>query len=247
MSGSLAGAVAVLALLAGSAPTRCASAAAKGSAAPPSAADAPLARLDSRYAVLVFAHRPDLAVRWALPHRDQRFSPLDEAGIDAHAEELRGLLAVADSIARSAPGGSATRARADTLRAHIQLELDETVPGGALRRDALLWLGIVEAAVNAPFAARPAQGCAGTFHVTLQLRLIPEALRGAAVLMRGVGLPDSAAFESRLARLEALLRRDLPTRTNACKEGRRLAEFAEADTLAAASLAEFRRSLVPGR
>jgi len=42
------------------------------------------------------------------------------------------------------------------------------------------------------------------------------------------------------------LRRDLPARTNACKEGRRLGEFAEADTLAAASLMEFRRSLVPG-
>jgi len=66
------------------------------------------------------------------------------------------------------------------------------------------------------------------------------------VLMRNAPAPDSAMFRQRVSRFEFFLRSDLPARTDACKDGRRLADFTEADTLAAASLLEFRRSLVPG-
>jgi hypothetical protein len=71
-------------------------------------------------------------------------------------------------------------------------------------------------------------------------------LRGASVFLKNAPAPDSAAFEQRIARFEFFLRSDLPARTDACKDGRRLADFTEADTLAAASLMEFRRSFVPG-
>jgi len=54
-------------------------------------------------------------------------------------------------------------------------------------------------------------------------------------------------FQQRIARFEFFLRSDLPARTDACKDGRRLADFTEADTLAAASVLEFQRSLMPGR
>ena len=203
-------------------------------------------RLETRYATLLFEHRPDLAARYALPGRAVRFAPLDEATINAHLRGLRALLASADSIGRTVAQRPEASARVDTLRARIRSELDESAPGGALRRDALLWLDIVAAAVTAPFSLGPAAGCDRTHRATLQLLAVPEALRGAAVLMRGASPPDPATFEARLASIEALLRHDLPSRTDVCKEGRRLAEFAEADTLAAASLAEFRRTLAPG-
>jgi hypothetical protein len=64
--------------------------------------------------------------------------------------------------------------------------------------------------------------------------------------MRGAPAPDPTAFEARLDRLEQAWRKDLPARTEPCKEGRRRAEFVEADSLAAASLAQFRRWLAPG-
>src|SRR5262249_46771031 len=190
--------------------------------------------------------RPDLAARYGIPSGSPRFRPLDEAVIDDHVHELRELIAAADSIERMPGHGPAVSARIDTLRARVRREIDECVPGGALRRDALLWLDIVEAAVQAPFASGSAAGCDRTHRAAVQLQVVPSALRGAAVLMRGAPAPDPAALEARLARLEAVLRRDLPARTDACKEGRRLGEFVEADTLAAASLAEFRQSLLPG-
>ena len=196
--------------------------------------------LVTRYEALLAIHRPDLAQRYTVPVRSTPFVPLNEATIDKHAAELRFLLAAVDSIGRG------DGARVDTLRARIARELDETAPGGALRRDALLWLDIVAAAASTSFESGPSAGCDRTHRAALRLRAIPEALRGAAVLMRGANPPDPQAFESRLASLEGLLRRDLPARTDACKEGRRLAEFAEADTLAAASLNVFRRSLALG-
>ena len=196
--------------------------------------------LVTRYEALLAIHRPDLAQRYAVQARSTPFVPLNEATIDKHAAELRFLLAAVDSIGRG------DGALADTLRARIARELDETAPGGALRRDALLWLDIVAAAASTPFESGASAGCDRTHRAALHLRAIPEALRGAAVLMRGANPPDPLVFESRLASLEGLLRRDLPARTDACKEGRRLAEFAEADTLAAASLNVFRRSLALG-
>jgi len=202
--------------------------------------DTSLPDLVSRYEALLAIHRPDLAQRYALPARSVPFVPLNEATIDKHAAELRFLLAAVDSI------GHGDGARADTLRARIARELDETAAGGALRRDALLWLDIVAAAASTPFESGPALGCDRTHRAALHLSAVPEALRGAAVLMHGANPPDPQVFESRLASLEGLLRRDLPARTDACKEGRRLAEFAEADTLAAASLNVFRRSLALG-
>jgi len=203
-----------------------------------------LARLETRYAELLARHRPDLAARYGLPPRTTRFAPIDEAEADAHVRGLEALLAAADSLGH--PAAARQSARVDTLRARIEREIAETVPGGALRRDAFLWLDIVEAAAAAPFAAGGAGGCDRTRRATLALREIPEALRGAAVLMRGANAPDPASLESRLARLESFLRRDLPARIDACKEARRLAEFVEADTLAATSLVVFRHALVPG-
>jgi hypothetical protein len=80
----------------------------------------------------------------------------------------------------------------------------------------------------------------------LQLRTLPEALRGAIVLMRTAMPPDAAALEARLTRLETLLRTDLPARTEPCKESRHRGEFVEADSLAAASLAQYRHWLTAG-
>ena len=212
----------------------------------PKPRDLSLARIESRYATLVSRHRPDLAARYGIPPRAMRFVPLDEAGIDEHVRELRLLLQAADSLGPAEALPPEAGHRLDTLRTRVRNEIDESAPGGALRHDALLWLDIVEAAVQAPFASGSAAGCDRTRRATALLHLVPDALRSAAVLMRGAPPPDPASFEARLARLESVLRRDLPARTNACKEGRRLGEFAEADTLAAASLMEFRRSLVPG-
>src|SRR5262249_49315795 len=132
-------------------------------------------------------------------------------------------------------------ARVDSLRARIAREIAETNPGGALRRDPLKWLDVIEAATRAPFEQGPSTGCDRTHRSTLQLRGGPEALRCATVLLRGAPPPDPDSLEARIARLEWVFRRDLPPRTEACKESRRRAEFVEADTLAAASLVDFRR------
>jgi hypothetical protein len=196
-------------------------------------------RLESRHAQLLWRHRPDLAERYAAAPWSVRFAGLDEATLADHVRDLRQLLAAADSLPASE--------RTDTLRVRLRRELADCAPDGALRRDALLWLDIVAAAARAPFASGPAGGCDRTRRSALQLRALPEALRSATVLMRGSIAPDPAAFEQRLGAVERLLRDDLPARTDACKESRRRAEFVEADSLAAASLADFRSWLVSGR
>lgn len=201
-------------------------------------AELTLARLENRYALLLARHRPDLAERYGATPYSEKFVPIDEATAGAHVLELRQLLTEADLL----PAGT----RADSLRARLRREIADTGPGGALHRDALLWLDVIDAAARAPFSLGTANGCDRTRRAALQMRTLPEALRGATVLMRGAAAPNPAAFEARLARLEQLLRTDLPARTEPCKEGRRRAEFVEADSLAAASLAQFRRWLSPG-
>jgi len=193
-----------------------------------------LARLEARHELLLARHRPDLVESWGLPaHAGEGFVALSESSIDAHARTLRALLDRVSALPASA--------RSDSLRSRIAQELAETTPGGKLRRDALLWLDIVAAAVRAPLSLGSPGGCARTNRLARRLRTVPEALRGAAILLRGAPPPDGRGFEERVSRVEWLLRRDLPARTEACKEPRRLAEFVRADTLAGAALAAFRR------
>ena len=197
-----------------------------------------LNHVESFYTLLLATRRPDLAGRYAMPPQTAEFDPLNEGELAGHINDLNLMLTDLDKVGASP--------RSDTLRARITRELADCAPGGALRRDPLVWIDILEAAVTAPYSGGSKAGCDQTQRAEERLRKFPEALRGAAVLLRDAPLPDSAAFDARVARLEALLRRDLPARTEACKEGHRLAGFAEADTLAAASLQEFRRSLAPG-
>ena len=204
----------------------------------PTPAELTLERLENRYALLLARHRPDLAERYGATPYSVKFAPIDEATAGAHVLELQQLLSEAGPL----PAG----ARVDSLRDRLQREIAETAPGGALHYDALLWLDVIDAAARAPFSQGTANGCDRTRRGALQLRTLPEALRGATVLMRGAAGPAPAALEARLSALEKLFRTDLPARTEPCKEGRRRAEFVEADSLAAASLAQFRRWLSPG-
>ena len=229
--------VARLALLLLAAPGLAGGAAARPAAAA-TARSVATERREERWARRLWRHRPDRAEPWAVPPRPVRFVALDEATLAGHVRDLRQLLAAADSL----PAG----ARTDTLRVRLGRQLADCAVDGALRRDALLWLDIVAAAARAPFAVGPAGGCDRTRRSAIQLRALPEALRSATVLMRGAAAPDPAAFEQRLSGVERLLRDDLPSRTDACKESRRRAEFVEADSLAAASLAQFRRWLAIG-
>ncbi|MFI5279207.1 MAG: hypothetical protein ACHQU1_01830 [Gemmatimonadales bacterium] len=213
--------------------------AARGAGAPqPTEADQLLSQLEIHYAQRLAQHRPDLAERYRTPPYNTPFVPIDEASAEAHLSELRSMLADAETL----PAG----ARADTLRARLRREIADTGPGGALRQDPLLWLDVIGAAARAPFGVGSSNGCDRTRRATLQLRTLPEALRGAIVLMRTAPLPDPAALEDRLTRVERLLRTDLPARTEPCKESRYRAEFVEADSLAAASLAQYRHWLIAG-
>jgi hypothetical protein len=200
--------------------------------------DATLQHVEAFYARLLAIRRPDLAASYGLPPRDEIFEPLSESDLSSHIEDLNLMLADVD---RTPPGP-----RADTLHARLTRELLQYGPDGPIRRDPLLWMDILQAAVMAPLAGNAVGGCDETQKIEVRLRTFPEALRGASVLLRNAPLPDSAAFTQRIARFEFFLRSDLPARTDACKDGRRLAGFTEADTLAAASLMEFRRSLAPG-
>jgi hypothetical protein len=202
------------------------------------ASDATLEHVESFYVRLLAIRRPDLAAAYDLPPREETFEPLSEGDLTTHVQDLNLMLADLDRV-RPSP-------RADTLRARLSRELRQYDPDGAIHRDPFLWMDILQAAVMAPLAGNQVGGCDEAHKIELRLRTFPEALRGASVLMRNAPAPDSAMFEQRVARLEFFLRSDLPARTDACKDGRRLAEFTEADTLAAASLLEFRRSLVPG-
>jgi len=202
------------------------------------AVDPLLSQLEAHYAQRLAQHRPDLAERYGTPPYNTPFVPIDESNAEAHVHELRRMLADAQTL----PAG----ARADTMRARLAREIAETGPGGALREDPLLWLDVIAAAARAPFALGSPNGCDRTHRATLQLRTLPEALRGAIVLMRTAQPPDPAALESRLTRVETLLRTDLPARTEPCKESRYRAEFVEADSLAAASLAQYRHWLTAG-
>jgi hypothetical protein len=209
-----------------------------GSSSRQVAVDPLLSQLEVHYAQRLAQHRPDLAERYGTPPYSTPFVPIDEANAEAHVQELRRMLADAETL----PAG----ARADTMRARLAREIAETGPGGALRQDPLLWLDVIEAAARAPFAVGSPNGCDRTHRATLQLRTLPEALRGAIVLMRTAPPPEPAALEIRLSRVEKLLRTDLPARTEPCKESRYRAEFVRADSLAAASLAQYRHWLTAG-
>jgi hypothetical protein len=165
------------------------------------------------------------------------FVALDAASLPAHERTLRALLAEAQAL----PASPA----ADSLRARLTAELSDCAPDGVLRTDALLWLDIVAAAARAPLVAGKLSACTRSHHASQQLVRLPEALRGAAVLTSGHP-PDPVAFENRVAIVERFFRQELPERTGACMETRRRAEFVEADSLAAASLAKFRRWVLPG-
>ena len=198
----------------------------------------PAASLAAEHAQLLRRHRPDLAARWTRPAPDEVvFEPLDGGTAAAHERTLRAMM----DRARGLPAAPA----ADTLRARIALELEQTAPGGALHRDALLWLGIVESAARAPFLYDSTAGCREVDRAVRQLERIPEALRGAAVMMRGSPPPDSVAFEEGLTRAEQVFRSELPRRARGCRDGRLQGVFVEADSIAAASLAGFRRLVRP--
>ena len=202
------------------------------------ASESTLDHVESFYTRLLAIRRPDLAAAYGLPVREETFEALSESDLATHVQDLNLMLADLDRVAPSP--------RADTLKARLARELLQYGPNGAIRRDPFLWMDILQAAVMAPLAGNPVGGCDETHKIEIRLRTFPEALRGASVLLRNAPAPDSAMFQQRVARFEFFLRSDLPARTDACKDGRRLAEFTEADTLAAASLLEFRRSLVPG-
>src|SRR5262249_33935385 len=103
VSRALAGALALAVLLLARVPPAGAAARNAGaSAASGPGRDDAVRRLETRYSTLLFEHRPDLAARYALPGRTERFAPLDEATIGAHVRGLRALLAAADSISRAA-------------------------------------------------------------------------------------------------------------------------------------------------
>lgn len=210
--------------------------AAPAMAAPP-APERALVQLVERHSVLLTRHRPDLAERWGLLVPRVPFVALDAASLPAHERTLRAMLAKAEAL----PAGPA----ADSLRARLTSELADCAPGGALRTDALLWLDLVAAAARAPLVAGKLSACTRSHHAAQQLVRLPEALRGAAVLTSGHP-PDPVAFENRVATVERFFRQELPERTGACMETRRRAEFVEADSLAAASLAKFRRWVLPG-
>jgi hypothetical protein len=200
--------------------------------------EATLAHVESFYTQLLAIRRPDLAAAYGLPPKNETFEPLSESDLVTHVEDLNLMLADLDKVPPSP--------RADSLRMRLRRELAQYGPEGAIRRDPIVWMDILQAAVMAPLAGNPVVGCDDTHRIEQRLRTFPEALRGASVLMRNAPPPESAAFAQRIARFEFFLRSDLPARTDACKDGRRLAEFTEADTLAAASLMEFGRSLAPG-
>jgi len=214
-----------------STPTKVSPAAARGN-------EATIAHVEAFYVRLLAIRRPDLAAAYGMPPHEETFEALSESDLPTHVQDLNLMLSDLDKVPPSP--------RADTLRARLTRELLQYGPDGPIRRDPFLWMDILQAAVMAPLAGSPMGGCDETHRIEQRLRTFPEALRGASVLMRNAPAPDSATFEQRVARFEFFLRSDLPARTDACKDGRRLAEFTEADTLAAASLLEFRRSLVPG-
>ncbi len=191
-------------------------------------------KLESRYAQLLARYRPDLAADWGVDiPAGEPFQGLNESNVEAHLRQLRALHTQASALPASA--------RSESLSVRLAREIAQTEPGGALRRDHLLWLDIVSAAARAPLATGSPAVCSRTWRIILQLRAVPEALRGAAVLLRDAPAPEGRAFESRVSRVEWLFRQDLPSRTEACREPRRLAEFAQADTSAARALAVFRR------
>lgn len=198
----------------------------------------PASVLSDEYADLLRVHRPDLAERWSRPIPEEvLFVPLSAETIPAHERALRALLDRAVSLPASPV--------ADSLRARLAYEIAQTATGGALRTDPLLWLEIVASAARAPFAWDTTAGCREVGRAVPQLERIPEALRGAAVMMRGLPAPDASAFEMAVARAEEVFRRELPRRARGCREGRLVGQFVEADSTAAASLASFRRLLYP--
>lgn len=196
---------------------------------------AALERALERHAALTTRHRPDLALAYGVADPKARFEPLDEATLPRYARELRAQLAASEAL----PAG----AERDTLRARLTREIADAADDGALRRDPLVWLAVLSGAAESPWAGTKNHGCTPVARAQRQLERFPEAVRAAALLLRRAEAVEPRLLEGRIAQLDSLLRVELPSRTEACKESGRLAEFVVADSLAAASLAEFRRLL----
>lgn len=187
------------------------------------------------------AYRPDLAVREGA-RWPARPLPLDEARIDRARVALDELGAAIARVPRD-QRSPAERTLLDTLDARIAREA-ALFARDAWRQEPMLYaVTTLEAALDAAAAGKRVSACERSGRAIGPLRATPEALRAAEVNLREARAFDAAAT---LARWDGAMRRartELPATFLECRDGRRLADAVEADTLALAAAERFRRFL----
>lgn len=197
-----------------------------------------LRNAEDDYRAHLLRARPDLGSRIGLRAADGRLAPVTEATLRSDAawlERFARRLAALDRRALTPLEG----VRLDTLRARVERER-EPHANGAWRRDPELYLRLGPGSVLDAAAAPNTSPCSRTKNVVKRLRVVPEVLRAARVILRDGPASDSAAVPWRAA-MDSL--RALPARLSACREPSREADLVEADSLALAAIDRFVRFL----
>ncbi len=194
---------------------------------------------------------PALAREWFAfleQRRPERASPLGSARAAARVAVLDDATLAADAAwiasfrARLAAAAAANRAEDDDRRALLAwcaAESAAVAPGGRWWRDPGAVIEALDDAVSeAGTLARPG-ACERAGRTIARLRAVPDALRGAQVVLR---VPERGATERAIARLDTTIARwrtALPTRFAACRESYRQASLIEADTLAVRAATDY--------
>lgn len=200
-----------------------------------------LAEAGDAWRVWTLAYRPDLAVREGA-RWPSRVQPLDEAALVRARAALDDVRAAVARAPRD-HGSPAERALLDSLEARVARET-ALFARDAWHQDPALYAAItLEAALEAATRGAKVPACERSRRAIAPLRAVPEALRAAQVNLRGARDFDVATVLARWDEAVRRARTELPATFLACKEGRRLADAVEADTLALAAAERFRRFL----
>jgi hypothetical protein len=198
-----------------------------------------LPRAEEAYRAHLLRDRPDLATRYGINGAQERLVPVTEATIAADSAslaEFAGHLAAFDRAVLEPDAAD----RLDTLRVRVAREL-EPYRTGAWWSDPAVYLDLGPRAVFEA-AAQPNGGpCTRTRYATGRLRALPEVMRAARINLHRYAPtgPDEAA--PWLAAIDSL--QALPDRLEGCREGMRVADLVEADSLAVAAVQRFVRFL----
>lgn len=199
-------------------------------AAPAAEPAARVRALVDRYREHLLAHRPDLAMRWAVEGARPRLEPLSEVTLVRDAAFTAELAHEIDAV----PAARLDPENASLHRMLAGRVAEERAQVGELRRDPLAWVRLVRTAIESATAAPKRTPCDRAQAMATLLGSAPELWRGAAIVLREPS--TEPALADSLAATRQWMREALPPLALDCRDAVRLGNFVQADSLAVRAL-----------